>query len=128
MQTSIFLAKLLGPTLLLVGIGLLINRNGYRAMMREFLASRALIYIAGMLAFIPGLAVVLLHNVWVADWRVLVTLLGWLSMLAGIIRILFPQEVTRMGTRLVNNPTAFTISGAVILVIGAILSFYGFAR
>ena len=128
MQTSIFLAKLLGPTLLLVGIGLLINRDGYRAMTREFLASRALIYIAGMLAFIPGLAVVLLHNVWVADWRVLITLLGWLSVIAGIIRILFPQEVTRMGTRLINNPTAFMLSGAVMLVIGAILSFYGFAR
>lgn len=128
MQTSIFLAKLLGPTLLLVGIGLLINRDGYRAMAREFLASRALIYIAGMLAFIPGLAVVLLHNVWVADWRVLITLLGWLSVIAGIIRILFPQEVTRMGTRLINNPTAFMLSGAVMLVIGAILSFYGFAR
>ncbi len=128
MQTSIFLAKLLGPTLLLVGIGLLINRDGYRAMAREFLASRALIYIAGVLAFIPGLALVLLHNVWVADWRVLITLLGWLSVIAGIIRILFPQDVTRMGTRMVNSKAAFMISGAVILVIGAILCFYGFAR
>jgi hypothetical protein len=128
MQVSVFLAKLLGPTLLLVGIGLFINRAGYRAMAREFLASRALIYLAGMLAFIPGLALVLVHNVWAADWRILITLLGWITVIAGVIRILFPQEVTRMGTRIINSPIAYSISGAAMLAIGAFLSFHGFFR
>jgi uncharacterized membrane protein len=128
MQVSIFLARLLGPTLLLVGIGMFINRAGYRAMVREFLASRALIYIAGVLAFIPGLALVLAHNVWTADWRVLITLFGWLAVIGGVIRILFPQEVTRIGTRIINSPTAYSISGAVMLAIGAFLSFHGFSR
>ena len=128
MQTSLFLAKLIGPTLLVVGVGMLINRDGYRDMAREFLGSRALIYLAGILAFVPGLAMVLAHNVRAADWRIVITILSWLALIGGAFRILFPQEVTRIGTRVIGNPNAMLIGGAVTLVLGAILCFYGYAR
>jgi hypothetical protein len=128
MQTSLYLAKLIGPTLIVIGIGMLINRDGYRAMAREFLGSRALIYLAGILAFIPGLAMVLAHNIWAADWRVIITILGWLALIGGAFRILFPQEVTRIGTRVIANPSTMLIGGVVTLSLGAILSFYGYAR
>ena len=128
MQTSLYLAKLIGPTLIVIGIGMLINRDGYRAMAREFLGSRALIYLAGLLAFIPGLAMVLAHNVWVADWRIVITILGWLAAIGGAFRILFPQEVTRIGTRVIANPNTMLIGGVVTLVLGTVLSFYGYAR
>ena len=73
MQSSIFLAQLLGPCFLVMGVGLMLNADGYRAMAREFLKSRPLIYLAGLLAIAPGLAVVLVHNVWTADWRVIIS-------------------------------------------------------
>jgi hypothetical protein len=128
MSTSIFLARLIGPTLLAIGIGMIVNREGYREMAREFLASRALIYLAGLLALVPGLAIVLTHNVWVADWRVLITLFGWLAVIGGVFRLLFPQEVTRIGSRMIAAQNYMTIGGAVVLVLGAVLSFYGFVR
>ena len=128
MQTSLYLAKLIGPTLIVIGIGMLINRDGYRDMAREFLGSRALIYLAGLFAFVPGLAMLLAHNVWAADWRVIITILGWLALIGGAFRILFPQEVTRIGTRVIANPSTMLIGGGVTLLLGAILSFYGYAR
>ncbi len=128
MQTSVFLARLIGPALVVMGIGMLINRDGYRDMAREFLNSRALIYIAGLLAIFPGLAIVLTHNIWAPDWRIIITLLGWLAVIGGAFRIVFPQEVTRMGKRLVAQANALLIGGVVVLILGAILSFYGFAR
>jgi hypothetical protein len=128
MPTSLYLAKLIGPTLLVIGLGMLINRDGYRDMAREFLGSRALIYLAGIFAFVPGLAMVLAHNVWAADWRIVITILGWLALIGGAFRILFPQEVTRIGTRMIANPNTMLIGGVVTLVLGAILSFYGYAR
>jgi hypothetical protein len=128
MQTSLYLAKLIGPMLIVIGIGMLINRDGYRDMAREFLGSRALIYLAGLFAFVPGLAMVLAHNVWAADWRIIITILGWLALIGGTFRILFPQEVTRIGTRVIANPGTMLIGGGVTLALGAILSFYGYAR
>jgi hypothetical protein len=47
MQTSTFLAQLIGPVLLVMGVGMVANRQGFRTMAEEFLASRALIFLAG---------------------------------------------------------------------------------
>ncbi|PKQ05263.1 MAG: hypothetical protein CVT72_10125 [Alphaproteobacteria bacterium HGW-Alphaproteobacteria-11] len=126
MQPSIFLAQLLGPTLLVLGIGMVVNRDAYRTMAQEFMASRALIFIAGIFAFVPGLAIVLTHNVWVAGWPVIVTVFGWIALLGGIFRLLFPQEVTRLGTRMLANPASLTMGGAGTILLGAILSFFGY--
>jgi uncharacterized membrane protein len=126
--TSSFLAKLIGPVLAVIGVGMLLDRPGYRAMAQEFLASRALIYVAGLLALVPGLAIVLTHNVWAADWRILITLLGWLAAAGGVFRILCPQQVTRIGNAMLAREQYLTISGAVMLALGAILCFTGYLR
>ena len=91
MQTSVFLARLIGPLFLAVGIGLITNAAIYRKMAGEFLASTALVYLSGLLTMTAGLAIVLNHNVWAADWRVLITILGWLGVIGGAVRIVVPQ-------------------------------------
>ena len=126
MQTSLFLAKLIGPVLVVMGLGMLINRDSYRAMAREFLASRALIYIAGLFALVPGLALVLNHNVWAADWRVVITLFGWLATIGGIFRILFPQQVTKIGSAILDRPNYLTIAAAAVIALGLWLGYAGY--
>ncbi len=126
MQTSIFLAQLLGPFFLAIGAGLLVNREGYREMAEEFLDSRPLIYIAGILALVPGLALVLLHNVWALDWRLIITIFGWLAVIGGVFRIVFPQQVTDIGNAMLEHPSWLTAASIVVLALGAVLSFYGY--
>ncbi|MEQ8267183.1 MAG: hypothetical protein RH982_08300 [Parvibaculum sp.] len=126
MQSSVFLAQLLGPTMLVLGIGMIVNRDASRIMAQEFIASRALIFIAGIFAFVPGLAIVLAHNVWVMGWPVIVTAFGWIALLGGIFRLLFPQEVTRLGARMIATPAALPAGGACMILLGAILSFFGY--
>jgi hypothetical protein len=126
MQTSIFLAQLIGPGFLVIGLGMLINRDGYREMAQEFLKSRPLIYLAGLLAIGPGLAIVLVHNVWAADWRVIITIFGWLGTIGGAFRILFPRQVSELGNRVLASTNFMLIPAVVVLALGAILSFYGY--
>ena len=83
MATSVFIARLAGPVFLALGLGLLVNPGCYREITGEVLRSKALILYAGLLALPAGLAIVLTHNVWVADWRVVITLLGWLMIASG---------------------------------------------
>ncbi len=64
MQTSVLIAKLIGPILVVAGITALINPKAIHEIGREFLASRALIFIAGFLALLGGLAIVNTHNLW----------------------------------------------------------------
>src|SRR5881392_4488705 len=95
MQTSIFIARLIGPVMLAVGIAVFANPRGFRDMSEEFFASRALMFLSGLLIMPAGLAIVLSHNVWTADWRVLITLLGWLIAIGGALRLLAPTFVVQ---------------------------------
>jgi hypothetical protein len=126
MQTSVFLAQLIGPLLLVMGIGLVANADSYRDMAREFLASRALIYIAGLLAFVPGLAIVLVHNVWAFDWRLIITALGWLAVIGGIFRLVAPAQVQAMGSAMLARSGWLTGGGIAVGALGAVLTLVGY--
>ena len=128
MQRSIYLAKLIGPIMLVAGLGMLLNGAAYRAVVAQFLQSYALIYLSGVAGMLIGLALVHAHNEWRADWRVIITLLGWLSLIGGIFRTLVPQEVAAIGSGLFANAVTLMIAGFVVLVLGGVLSYFGYAE
>jgi len=128
MPTSLFLAKLIGPLFLAVGVGLIANAAVYRKFAEEALASLALIYLTGLLTMTAGLAIVLSHNVWAPDWRVLITLLGWLAAIGGAVRIVMPQGTQRIGRKFLKHPQGVIIAAAIWLAVGAVLCFFGYFR
>jgi hypothetical protein len=126
MDSSIFLARLLGPAFIVMGAGLVANRENSRALAREFIGSPALIYLAGLIALSVGLAIVLTHNVWEFRWPVIITIFGWVSLAAGILRVVFPASVARMGERMVASDAWLPIASVFYLVLGLWLGFVGY--
>lgn len=126
MQRSIFLARLIGPVLVTVGIALIFNSDTYRYMAEQFLVSYALIYVAGVIALFAGLAIVNLHNYWHWRWPLIITILGWMSVIGGIIRILIPNEGQIVGTAIVGLNLWPGIPGLVMLFFGLWLSYEGY--
>lgn len=49
------------------------------------------IIVISVITMILGLLNVLLHNVWTTDWRLIITLFGWSSLLKGITQFAFPK-------------------------------------
>jgi len=128
MSTSIFLAKLLGPILLVAGIAMLVNRKQLDAIAQELLGSPLLLLLLGIIDFAIGLAIVLTHNVWVADWRVIITLLGWALLVRGAVRMLVPEQAKALGTKLLKNSTVICVGLGVTIALGVVLSWFGYAR
>ncbi|MSO68452.1 MAG: hypothetical protein EXQ82_11830 [Pseudolabrys sp.] len=126
MQTPIFIAKLMGPILLVVGISVLIDQKSIRAMAKEVIGSRALIYIFGILDLLLGLVLVTVHNVWVMDWRVIITLIGWLSILRGLVRMLFAPFIVKNAPKLLKKQGLLMGVAIVVVILGAVLSYYGY--
>jgi hypothetical protein len=126
MQTSIFLARLIGPVMALVGISLLMNETAFRKMAMEFLRSPALIFFSGMILMPAGLAIVLSHNVWVLNWPVIITLLGWIAVISGALRVFAPDRALEIGKKAIASKQIITVSAAFWLVIGAVLCYFGF--
>jgi hypothetical protein len=128
MQTSIFLARLLGPILLVPGIGILFNPRAFRTMATEVVGNLTLVYLFGFIDLAAGLAIVLTHNVWTLHWRVLITLLGWLLLLRGAARILVPDTIMGYAAKIIGNKLFFQVSGTVIVILGLVLCFFGYVR
>ena len=127
METSIFIAKLMGPYLLVAGAGMALNTSGFRDVMKAFLKNDAIIYLAGVLALALGLAIVNVHNRWALGWPLIITVFGWLSILSGITRMTFPKLVAKLGSGLVESRGVMTVGGVSAIVLGAVLSFFGYA-
>jgi uncharacterized membrane protein HdeD (DUF308 family) len=128
MDTSLFLARLLGPILLSISAAVLINQVNMREMATDFLEHRGLIFLTGVLSLIGGLAIVLTHNVWEWHWPVVVTVFGWLLVIGGIFRIVFPDSVKSIGHSMLDKPGLLTASGVVQGLIGAGLCYVGYIR
>jgi len=126
METSLFIAKLIGPMLLVIGAALIINRDHMREMATDFLEHRGLIFLAGVLTLFGGLAIVLTHNVWEAGWPVVITILGWLLVVGGAFRILFPDSVKSIGQSMLDKPGLLTATGVVEGLIGAWLCYVSY--
>jgi uncharacterized membrane protein len=125
MDTSLFLARLIGPVLVVLAIGLLTRQDAWRSMAKEFTASRPLLFLSGFMTLLGGLALVNTHNVW-EGWPVIITIFGWLALIGGIARMLFPETVVGISERMLNNKTYLTVAGIVEVLIGLWLCYVGY--
>jgi hypothetical protein len=130
MSTSRYIARLMGPVLLIIGIGMIMGMlsegDAYSSLLKEFIGSRAIVFITGVLALLAGVAVVNAHNQWVPDWRVIVTILGWLLVVRGIMNLVFPATVQTLGDRMIASHPGVLAGAAVTIVLGAILCIMGY--
>jgi hypothetical protein len=116
--------------MLVIGIGmafgLMMEGAGYSSVLKEFIANRALIFLTGVLALLAGVAIINVHNVWEPDWRVIITVLGWLLVLRGIMLLVFPLTVQVFGDRVATSQGGVTAGAALTFVLGAILCIMGY--
>jgi hypothetical protein len=128
METSHLIARLLGPVLATVGIGMLTNQAVYREMAEQFLSSFPFIYITGLLALVSGLAILNAHSAWTNDWRSTITGLGWVLCIVGVYRIIGPQFVNFVGTGIIRQHGGFFWgAGGVLLGLGGFLTVKGYS-
>jgi hypothetical protein len=128
MTASVPIAKLIGPILLVAAAAMLANPKDLRDIAREFLQARALIYVTGVLAMLGGLAIVNGHNLWIVDWPIIITLLGWALLIGGAVRIALPSAVRSIGGAMLEHPAVIRLAGAVWLLIGALLTYEGYRQ
>ncbi len=126
MATSIFIARLLGPVVLVVAIPMLASPKDVHEAAGEFLKSNALIFVTGVLVLVGGLAIVNSHNVWVMNWPVIITLFGWAMVIGGAARVAWPRVVKTVGRAMMNKPALTRGGGAVWALIGAYLTYQGY--
>lgn len=127
MAYSKLIAGLIGPLLAAMGVAMLINRNLFPIMIGELARNVGLIFLSGILMLLAGVAIVRVHNVWTGGWRILVTVIGWLAIVSGLVRMWFPQGAAPIAESIGGNAAALLLAGLVVLAVGAFLSYKAYA-
>jgi hypothetical protein len=89
---TIFLGRLIGIYAILVSLAMMANRQATLDMVTALFHSPPVLFLAAIIAVSVGLALVLGHNIWSGGGvTVIVTLLGWLTLLKGLLLLFLPQ-------------------------------------
>lgn len=113
MEISIYLARFWGSLFIILGLGSV----GVKLLGRiiQYTEDKTITVSTGYITFLLGLITVTLHNIWVADWRVAITILGWTTLLKGIEKIAFPGRVNKKAQMFKGGQILW---GFVIFLIG----------
>ena len=125
METSIFLAKVIGLVSVISTTAVLTRYKESLALEAEAMKNPAATYISGFAFLVLGVLLVVSHSVWTLDWRLVITIMGWLVLLKGIGRIFFPNAVMRLIAKKRDN-RKFLMGEVVVLLVGLYLLYYGF--
>jgi len=84
------------------------------------------VYLSGVLMFVGGLAIVRVHNRWMRDWTVLVTLSGWFFLALGLFRMFAAGAYQRGSAQ--TSATLFMVLEGALFVLGLIMTFQAYRR
>ena len=100
--------------------------EAFVGIVHAFVANAPLVLIAGIFTLFGGLALVLLHNFWSgAALTVIITLVGWLTLIKAVVLLVLPPPklVALYGG---VTPVHILISGSLTLLLGIYLTIAGF--
>ena len=122
MELSIVVAKFLSLLYLAAGISAFSGQTTYQKILKDLMSSRAASFTLGFIGLIAGVILVHYHNIWVKDWIVLITIVGWASLIKGFMLIAYPDSLGWFKSWY-KDARAF---GILAIIIGLIFGYFGF--
>jgi hypothetical protein len=121
MEITIFFARLWGSFFIIFGLLFIITRQLGKTI--EMTDDKAFVISTGYITLLMGLVTVILHNVWVASWETVITVLGWSTLIKGISKVGFPEQIHKQAQRFKKKQW---LSAAFIILLGAWLMWMSF--
>ncbi len=116
MDITIFFARLWGSFFIIFGLLALITKQLGKTI--ELTEDKAFVISTGYVSLLMGLVTVILHNVWVWDWPLLITMLGWSTLIKGILKVGFPEFIRTQAQKFKSQQI---IEAIILLVLGGVL-------
>ncbi len=121
MESTLIIAKLFWPALMILAIAAMINQNMIDKMIKEASKSYVLIYLISVIRLIIGLVIVTFHNVWTWTLETTITLLGWLILISGVLGLLFPDDIKKLAKPVLKQKRAMQTAITLMFILGAAL-------
>lgn len=125
-----FLARLIGLYCLLAALVMVLERDAWVGAVTALVHDPPLMLVLGTIVVAAGLALVLAHNVWTGGaLPVLVTVIGWLTLLKGMMFwLLPPAAAVDFYLERLRYAQLYGAYGALSFALGLYLTVAGFRR
>ncbi|MEA5508700.1 hypothetical protein VB715_02875 [Crocosphaera sp. UHCC 0190] len=121
---ELIIERVVASCLVVVGFSYGIQNKVWRDLVKELLKQPTWIMLWSILFLPLGLIVIMGHNLWVTNWPVIITILGWLVTLKCVLYLLFPQWANFVLTWSDQFLESYIrVSGIVLTLIGCVLTF-----
>lgn len=102
MDISLLLAKIVGLYGLVASVSALLNLKRIKYLVDDLLNNEALLYLSALLALALGIVIINIHNIVAYDYRLIITVFGWISFMQGVIFLLVPDLAYAIIRRIIN--------------------------
>lgn len=126
MDLSLFFAKFLGIYLLAIVAIWLIRKKSFERGVKDVILSDGTFALSGAVHLIIGLTIAISHPIWTADWQGLITLIGYTSIVQGVVRLAFPIQSKQ--NLLKSLEKGYWVWIIVAGALGVILTYSGFTH
>jgi len=126
-MTDAQIFQLFGLVYAAAGLGGLLTKVGsLQNLLEEFSKSPALLYLSGMMAVVVGFLLVTFHNVWALDWTVIITVIGWISLIKGLVLLSLQGMYAKIFDFMHKQTTFLKGYSVFVLLIGVFFLVLGF--
>ena len=126
MDLTHFLARLLGLFCIVISAMMLLRRQAMLATVTSCIQNQALLFLVEILGLAAGSAIVLGHNIWSSGLLPLVvTLIGWLTLVRSIILLFLSPEVIGRFIKAIRYEQNYYLFTAIPLLVGLYLTVAG---
>ena len=121
-----YLAELWGYSLLIICLVLLIKPKQINKLWQA-IEQDGILFLAGFLTLVLGIASVLGYNVWSKSWTVIITILGWLTLIKGAVILFLPETMKSLYSKIMSkNESLIPVALLVGVIIGCYLIYAGY--
>lgn len=128
MDLSRLFAKMFGIYLCIVSIAMLMNMPLGSNLMLSLAVNISLLYTIGLVFLFFAIALVLLHNLWDWNWRILITILCWVTLIKSCMLVINPFYASKMMGWVAMNKTYYCAGLGFNLVLGLLLVYLGYRK
>ncbi len=125
MEIVNFLAELWGFSLIILSFALLINEKNIQRVF-QISENEVLAFIEGVVLVVAGLLLVLSYNSFSLSWELIITILGCLTLLKGIVILFMQNLVLKVMAYFRNRGFWIQIMLVITVVLGCALVYLGF--
>lgn len=123
MSDQMLLGAVIGPMFLVLGLSLLLYSKVWLKIAEEFAKNHLSMLTMMCFNLVFGLVVINMHNVWEWSPYVLITIAGWGAFLKAVFYFLVPGNQIKAVIKVLNCKCYYQVSGAIIGLLGAWLSY-----